>query len=195
MEQIRAFVTIELPSDILAELERVAQELRDAKVSGVRWVRPEGIHLTLKFLGDIPPESVDTVSQALGRCVSTRAPFELRLSDLGVFPNLRAPRVIWIGLDGALGPLLDLQRAVEDELEGLRFPRERRDFSPHLTLGRVREGIPPAQRKGIGGDIASSTVEADGELAVRELSLMRSILMPSGTVYTRLYAVPLGRVA
>ncbi|MBI2856518.1 MAG: RNA 2',3'-cyclic phosphodiesterase [Chloroflexi bacterium] len=191
-ERIRAFVAIELPADIRAELERVTQEIQNARVSGVRWVRPEGIHLTLKFLGNIPGESVGPVSQALGRCAATRAPFELHLGNLGAFPNPRAPRVIWIGLEGALEALLDLQRAVEDELEGLEFPRERRDFSPHLTLGRVREGIPPAQKKRLGEMIADAHLDIQGQMLVAELSLMRSTLMPSGAVYARLHSAPLG---
>ena len=192
MEQIRAFIAVELPPAVREAVEGVVRELRSGIGDGVRWVRPEGVHLTLKFLGDIDAGSVPTISEALDRCAASAAPFDLFLEGVGVFPNARRPRVIWIGLGGALEPLLALQQSVERELEELGFASERRPFTPHLTLGRVRDGVRASQVRGVSEAIAATTVERRAELPVREVSLMQSDLRPSGAVYTRLYAATLG---
>ena len=192
MEQIRAFIAVELPPAVREAVEGVVRELRSGIGDGVRWVRPEGIHLTLKFLGDIDADSVPAISDALGSCAASAAPFDLFLEGVGVFPNARRPRVVWIGLGGALEPLLALQQSVERELEELGFARERRPFTPHLTLGRVRDGVSASQVRGVSEAIAATTVERRAELPVREISLMQSDLRPSGAVYTRLYAAELG---
>ena len=141
MEQIRAFIAVELPPAVREAVEGVVRELRSGIGDGVRWVRPEGVHLTLKFLGDIDADSVPAISDGLDRCAASAAPFDLFLEGVGVFPNARRPRVVWIGLGGALEPLLALQHSIDRELEGLGFARERRPFTPHLTLGRVRDGV------------------------------------------------------
>ena len=192
MEQIRAFIAVELPPAAREAVEGVVRDLRSRTGDGVRWVRPEGVHLTLKFLGDIDAGSVPTISEALDRCAASAAPFDLFLEGVGVFPNARRPRVIWIGLGGALEPLLALQQSVERELEELGFASERRPFTPHLTLGRVRDGVRASQVRGVSEAIAATTVERRAELPVREVSLMQSDLRPSGAVYTRLYAATLG---
>ena len=156
MEQIRAFIAVELPPAVREAVEGVVRELRSGIGDGVRWVRPEGVHLTLKFLGDIDAGSVPAVSRAMAQCAASAAPFDLFLEGVGVFPNARRPRVIWIGLGGALEPLLALQHSIDRELEGLGFARERRPFTPHLTLGRVRDGLSAQQsRGGVGGHCGS----------------------------------------
>ena len=192
MEQIRAFIAVELPPAVREAVESVVRELRSGIGDGVRWVRPEGVHLTLKFLGDIDAGSVPAVSRAMAQCAASAAPFDLFLEGVGVFPNARRPRVIWIGLGGALEPLLALQHSIDRELEGLGFARERRPFTPHLTLGRVRDGVLASQVRGVSEAVAATTVERRAELSVREVSLMQSDLRPSGAVYTRLYAAELG---
>ena len=192
MERLRAFVAVDLPPAVRGAVEGVIGELRSRANDGVRWVRPEGVHLTLKFLGDIDEDSVPQVSGALDRRAASAVPFDLFLEGVGAFPNARRPRVIWIGLDGGLEPLLALQQAIEQELEGLGFARERRPFNPHLTLGRIRDGISAPQRGRLSEALAEVRVQPGVELPVREVSLMRSDLRPSGAVYTRLHAAELG---
>lgn len=193
MEQLRAFIAVELPPGASLALGRTLQDLQAAAPGGVRWVRPEGIHLTLKFLGNIGTNSVGPISQAMSRCAASVAPFDLFLSELGAFPNLKAPRVIWIGLGGALDVLLGLQEALEGEMESLGFAREGRSFSPHLTLGRAREGMPSSQRRRVGEVLASASVDIKEELPVEEIALIKSTLTPSGAIYTPLFSVPLHR--
>ena len=165
MEQIRAFIAVELPPAVREAVEGVVRELRSRAGDGVRWVRPEGVHLNLKFLGDIDADSVPAVSRAMAQCAASAAPFDLFLEGVGVFPNARRPRVIWIGLGGALELLLALQHSIDRELEGLGFARERRPFTPHLTLGRVRDGILASQVRGVSEAIAAMTVERRAELS------------------------------
>ncbi|MBI2856216.1 MAG: RNA 2',3'-cyclic phosphodiesterase [Chloroflexi bacterium] len=192
MERLRAFIAVELPPGVTETLHRLVQDLQALALREVRWVRPEGVHLTLKFLGSIPADSVEPVSQAMGRCVASATPFDLSLRDLGAFPSLRDPRVVWVGLGGDLEPLLSLHAALESELEGLGFERERRPFNPHLTLGRMREGTPTPQRRRVGEALARVPGEVEGELPVREVNLIRSTLTPSGATYASLYSVALG---
>ena len=135
---IRTFVAIELSDEIKRVLSELMESLREKDIREVRLVRPEGVHLTLKFLGDIPVGKVDAVKEALS-CVTSHAPFELDLDGTGVFPNERKPRVLWVGIKGDMAPLNALQSDVENALEGIGFRRERRDFSPHLTIGRIRD--------------------------------------------------------
>lgn len=193
MDQIRAFIAVELNAVVREAVERVMRDLRAAAGGDcVRWVRPEGIHLTLKFLGDIDVDSVPAISGALDRCATPSQPFSLMLEGVGAFPNLRRPRVIWVGLGGALEPLMELHRSVERELETLGFARERRAFTPHLTLGRVRDGASQQQLRALSEAVAGASVERDVVILVRELALMKSDLRPTGAVYTRLHAALLG---
>ena len=192
MSQIRSFIAVELPPDVGEVVERVVRGLRASAGEAVRWVRPEGIHLTLKFLGDIDVDSVPEISRALDRCATAAKPFGLTLEGVGVFPNPRRPRVIWVGLGGALEPLIGLQQFLEVELEGLGFARERRAFSPHLTLGRVRDGASQHQVKAISDTVVAASVQPGVVFSIRELALMKSDLRPSGAVYTRLHTARLG---
>jgi 2'-5' RNA ligase len=184
---LRAFVAVEIPGEVRAALEAVQSHLRQRRVRA-RWVRPAGMHLTLKFLGDIPVEQVAGVADALQAAARGRAAFSLTVAGIGVFPGLRRPRVIWAGLSGGTGPLSDLQRSVEERLAALGFPREDRPFHAHLTLGRCSEAV--------GSDLMAEALNffaarGFGEFDVRELVLFQSDLKPSGAVYTALARVKL----
>jgi 2'-5' RNA ligase len=192
LEQIRAFIAVELPAGAREALGSILQDLQAVVPAGVRWVRPEGIHLTLKFLGDIGAKSVGPISLAMSQCAALVSPFDLFLSELGAFPKLKAPRVVWAGLDGAVDALRGLQASLEEELERLGHNPEGRPFSPHLTLGRTREGASIAQRRSVGDDLAMASVEIRGELPVREIVLIQSTLTPSGAIYTHLFSAALG---
>ena len=159
--------------------------------SGVRWVDPEGIHLTLKFLGDIEPALVEDVLRAMEQAASGTAPFQLHLDGLGVFPNLRRPRVLWAGVGGDMDALGALQEKVEAAMEGLAFPRERRAFSPHLALGRVRDTISAVARQRVGGLVSQGSLDGADPWPVNAVHLMRSNLTPDGAVYTSLGSVSL----
>ena len=196
---IRTFVAIELDEEIRKAIagtqgqvqEQLMQQLR-LRTPGVRvqWVRPDSIHLTLKFLGDIDEALVEAIRAALLPAVRTQPRFVVEVGGLGVFPDLRAPRVLWIGLFGQVEALMYLAAEVEAALTGVGFPPESRRLSPHLTLARIKE-----RSREVGKGLADSGLMTQpfriGSLAVDAVCLMKSDLKPSGAVYTRLAQVTL----
>jgi 2'-5' RNA ligase len=189
---LRLFVAIELPADLLARLSDVQHTLqRDTALARLRWVRPEGIHLTLKFLGETPATRQKDIEGAVARGSTGIAPFELRLGRLGRFGGRGSPRVVWVDLAGDVEPLLRLQSQVEKELAQLRYPPEGRPFSPHLTLARV----PPEIARDVAGPLEAAVEEATvpgATMRVESVALMRSELKPAGALYTRLFEARLG---
>ncbi len=179
---IRSFLAIELPRDIRDRIEKVKEELRPV-VRGVRWTRAEGMHLTLKFFGDISPGDVGCISEAVERHTRDTPPLKLSLDTLGGFPGLSRPGVLWLGVGGETGRLVDLQAAIEKDLAVCGFPVEKRKFTAHLTLGRARS------RDGVSG--AASLPDMVGDLSghrfeATDLVLFKSDLRPGGPLYTAL---------
>ncbi len=192
MEPIRTFVAIELDERLKDVLRQVQEELKRAPISRIgRWVAPEGIHLTLKFLGNVSPQRVPEITQAIERGCRSFAPFSLSLSKPGFFPNARRLRVIWVGVEGDVDTLSQLQRAVESELNAIGFPPEKRGFQPHLTLARIRDYARPNEREEMAKCIGTIQVDSSVSMLVREVHLIRSDLCPTGAVYTRLATVSL----
>ncbi len=187
-QPLRLFVAVDLPRRVREALGRLAEELRGRHLRDLRdlrWVRPEGIHLTLKFLGDTPAERVPVIEESLAAAVRASAPFRLALGAPGTFGNRRGPRVLWVDVGGEVGRLRELQAAVERQLVEAGFPAEEREFSPHLTLARVRQ--PPAA--GTAERVARAlegVSTPNAEFEVEEVVLMRSTLQPEGAVYGRL---------
>ncbi|MGC8787272.1 MAG: RNA 2',3'-cyclic phosphodiesterase [Anaerolineae bacterium] len=192
MEQIRTFVAIELDEHLKDALRQVQEELKRAPISHIaRWVAPDGIHLTLKFLGNVSSERVPEITQAIERGCQSFSPFTISLSQPGFFPNARRLRVIWVGVDGDVDTLSQLQRAVESELNAIGFPPEKRGFQPHLTLARIRDYARPNEREEMAKHIAAVQIDRNASMLVHEVHLIRSDLRPTGAVYTRLATVPL----
>ncbi|MBC7227391.1 MAG: RNA 2',3'-cyclic phosphodiesterase [Thermoflexales bacterium] len=187
METIRTFIAIALPESVIRQLAQVQRQLeRQAPPESVRWVKPEGIHLTLKFLGDTPVGRLDAIRAALAAVAAQASPCVFTVGGLGCFPNARKPRVIWVGVQAVGGELAALQRAVEAAMKPLGFPPEGRDFTPHLTLGRVRDRIPPADLSRLGALVSSADIGTLGEVHARGFALIQSVLKPSGAEYTPL---------
>lgn len=177
---IRAFIAIELPPAVIALLGKVQQDLKSLRV-GARWVRPENIHLTLKFLGNIDPPEAENICGAMTAAAKGVAPLTLAVGGVGVFPDLKRPRVIWAGLGGKIQPLLELQRNLEDRLADVGFPKEKRSFKGHLTLGRFKEPADPAT---IRRAMAEYSVMPSEQFEARRIVLFKSDLNPSGAVYS-----------
>jgi 2'-5' RNA ligase len=190
MITLRTFVAIELDESIKTELQQV-QDLLAAQIAprSVRWVRPAGIHLTLKFLGDTPQDKIEAIQAALVQATVTAQPFAIALAGLGCFPDLRRPQVVWVGLSEPTGALMQLRDSVESFVAPLGFPTERRAFRPHLTLGRVSRNVSSAECRRIGAVVASSDLggTASGHMMVRSVSYIRSDLQASGAIYTTLF--------
>jgi len=190
-ERLRLFVAIDLPEDVRESLGRLQSDLRRHDLPGLRWTRPEGVHLTLKFLGETPASSLAAIEGALARAVRGAQPFRLALGAPGTFGNRRGPRVLWVDVEGDVKPLQQLQAAVERELAAAGFAPEERGFSPHLTLARVPQPPPPGLAERISRALAAVAAPR-GEIEVTEVVLMRSRLQPGGAVHSRVAVFPLG---
>ncbi len=190
-EQIRSFIAIELPGEVKSQLAKLRRDLERTEHRFVKWVDPEGIHLTLKFLGNIPFKQVTEITKAIEEAARDVPPFHLELSVLGAFPNLKQPNVLWVGIGGEIDTLLRLQQNIDSELASLDFAKEERPFMPHLTLARVRQGTSPMERRNFGELAMSAEFGASHPVDAKAISLMRSQLTPDGAIYTRLSAVGL----
>ncbi|UCF86915.1 MAG: RNA 2',3'-cyclic phosphodiesterase [Nitrospiraceae bacterium] len=178
---MRSFISIELPEETRNALSRVQKEFEKCSPD-IRWVKPGNIHLTLKFLGNIEDEIAENITVMMRKVCSKFPSFILTLQGAGMFPNVRSPRVLWIGLNGN-DVLAALQKEIEDGLEPLGFKSEKRKFTPHLTLGRFRSSI--------GKDCLRKVMERQatnrfGTIKVLSVALMRSDLHPSGARYTKI---------
>jgi 2'-5' RNA ligase len=188
-ETLRCFVAIDLPANLKEQLTSIITAMQAAPAGTlVNWVRPTGLHLTLKFLGEVPlvrrPEIEATLLKVFSNPQVT--PFELSAGGLGTFPTSEQPRVIWVGLGGNLAALGVTQKRVEAALAALGFPPEERKFSPHLTLGRLTN-VDTATRQTVGQFIRDFPIAAElARFQVQEAVLMRSELHPAGAIYTPL---------
>lgn len=190
---LRLFAALELPPPALKRLAEIGATLQhDAPRGAVRWVRPTGIHLTLKFYGNVEPPRRAALRAMLAEAAQASRPLALSLGGLGCFPNAGRPRVIWVGVEGEVEALHALQRAVEAGSRALGFPPEGRAFSPHLTLGRVSEAARPEAVRRLAEALSRARLEAGAPFRLEALSLMQSDLKPDGAVYTQLFAAALG---
>jgi len=191
MEPIRSFIAIELPNELKSELTRLEARLKSDNQPGVKWVNPDSIHLTLKFLGNIAADRTGEITRAMENAVQGISPFHLEVKELGVFPNLRRVQVAWVGISGEVDKLSQLQKRIETALTPLGFAPETRAFTPHLTLARLRDQTPPDERQRFGQLIANTKFDTAGTIEVDAISLMRSQLTRKGAIYSQISLVEL----
>ena len=188
---IRVFVALLIPNESRAVLSGTMERLQAQVPTGVKWVDPHGIHLTLKFFGNINAAWKEPVLEAMGDVGRQAAPFDLALSSLGVFPNERQPRVLWSGVNGDMEALAGLQEEVEQAMLGLGFRREKRRFNPHLTIGRVRASVGKGARQQIGNVMSATDLGPVESWTVDSMHLVQSTLTPQGAIYDSLGFAPL----
>ena len=191
MERVRCFVAIELPEFLQAGLEDVQRTLRSGPLDPVKWVAPSQIHVTLKFLGHVDASMLTAIEDRLAEVGRATRPFDLSIAHLGAFPNPRRPRVVWVGIEQGGENLQGLQGAVEEALVSLDFGREKRPFSSHLTLGRVRETALPSQVQELAQRLSAISVPMLGSTRITSITFMRSQLTPSGPIYSHIAVLPL----
>jgi 2'-5' RNA ligase len=181
-QSIRAFIAIELPESVKALLDQVQQELKSLRLKA-KWVRTENIHLTLKFLGDIDAGDIDYIGGAMADAAADCGPLALKIGGIGFFPGIKRPRVVWVGLGGEIPDLLNLQRNLEDRLATVGFAKGKRSFKAHLTLGRIRQAANPDTVR----RILKEYIElGDHQFIADRITLIKSVLKPSGSVYSPL---------
>jgi RNA 2',3'-cyclic 3'-phosphodiesterase len=189
--EIRSFIAIELSEDARKALGIIQDSIKKPYRKYLKWVSPSSIHLTLKFLGNIKPDKIDGITEAVKKSCAGINRFDLQITGLGVFPNPKAPRVLWANLKGDIDTLIKLQQLIDDNLLPLGFTREKRPFSPHLTLARINDSAGPQERTEIEIIVSNDINTAITSIHVEAVSLMRSTLLPTGAVYTQLANVPL----
>jgi RNA 2',3'-cyclic 3'-phosphodiesterase len=185
MEKFRLFIAVEVSPEVKAELATAQERLRRGGAP-VKWVAPEALHLTLHFLGETDAALLPRLDVALREALAGSTAIGLRLDGAGAFPNLRRPNVIWAGVAGAITALDRIQAATGAALESLGLPRETRPFRAHLTLGRVRREVAPAQLERLGEAIRSLPPVAPRPWEVERVVLFRSELRPNGPVYSEI---------
>ena len=183
---MRTFVAIELAKELTSKIDQVQTVLRKTGAD-VSWVKPQNVHITLKFLGEIKEEKIDEVSQAVEKSVKGLKSFKVNLLGLGGFPNLKRPRVIWIGIEKGKEILAELYPKVEEEFFKIGFAKENRAFAPHLTIGRVKS---PKNIENLASEINKILFQTE-DFEVKEVVVIKSTLLPTGSVYTPLKIIPL----
>lgn len=187
---IRCFVAVELPEALKKALESLRTRM-DLPQFDVRWVQPANLHLTLRFLGEIPEEKLPLVEEASARAAGISSPFSIKIQGLGAFPKPEAARVVWVGVDPE-APLIELEKKLSRELSALKWPPPDKPFRPHLTLGRVKSSRGLGELRRL---LERNREEKIGEMVVEEIRLIRSQLQRSGPIYTVLRRFPFSRRA
>jgi 2'-5' RNA ligase len=183
---MRTFIAVELPENIKNKIGELQAPLKrtDAFVS---WVKPENIHITLKFLGEVPEEKMNEVFSATEAALKETKRFKMNLKRMGAFPDFRRPRVIWVGTGKGGEELLSMANKIEEEMEKIGYPKENRKFSPHFTIGRVKS---PKNIEKLMELVKSTDFETE-DIGVNEVTVMKSQLHPAGAIYTSLKKIPL----
>ncbi|MEA3428688.1 MAG: RNA 2',3'-cyclic phosphodiesterase [Thermodesulfobacteriota bacterium] len=182
---IRSFIGFELPEKIRSFIANIQEDLKSDGFDA-RWVKPKNIHLTLKFLGNINKDNAQKVGVAILKSAADYAPISLTAKGIGAFPGINRPRVLWIGIRGQIDVLVQLQKSLDDKLEGIGFPKENRPFKGHLTLARVKRQINQAKLI----NAIKKYGELDQESFIADnIILFKSDLKPTGAVYTKLSSV------
>jgi 2'-5' RNA ligase len=179
---MRTFIAIELPKNIKDFLVRLQDQLKKSRAD-VKWVQPQNIHLTLKFLGEIDEQKLDKIVLILEEITKTNNSFYIRISSLGAFPKIRFPRVIWVGIDKGDMETAQIAKVLEEEIAKIGIPPEKRPFSSHITIGRVRSNLNQGELAKNLDDLANSSLGENLEFLVTKIMLFKSTLTPKGPIY------------
>lgn len=191
MNQIRTFIALDFPLSILDSIEQQTKRLRQTLENDViRWVLTHNLHLTLKFLGNVPVSHLEFLKQMLAQATDSITQFDLQIGGVGSFPNSNRPRVLWVGIH-APAALSNLRKAIEEGAKRLGYEKEERPFSPHLTLGRVRQGLDGKDLQKISNALSSIQLGKIGIARVDSVHIYKSDLNSEGSVYTKLFSTPL----
>lgn len=182
---LRLFIALHFPDDIKRQLGEIIEQARP-KADGIKWVESKNMHLTLKFLGDTPEDMVSPIIGGIESAVGDCSACQITVEGFGGFPNLRKPRVIWAGMNGA-GPIVKLAGAINSELAGIGIEKDRKRFSPHITLGRVKR---PSNYSAL-ADFFKNLNFLSESLILDSLALVKSTLTPSGPIYENVHKIEL----
>ncbi|MBL8100913.1 MAG: RNA 2',3'-cyclic phosphodiesterase [Anaerolineales bacterium] len=191
MSLLRTFIAIELPEQIQNALEKQTARLRQPLGDDlVRWIPTQNMHLTLKFIGNVAASHMEFLKQLISQTADSHSQFNLQISGIGSFPNSKRARVLWAGIH-APAELTSLQKSIEAGTTRLGYEKEERPFSPHLTLGRVRQNIDQAGLQKIRTTVDAIQLGNIGSARVDSIHLYNSELHSNGSIYTKLFSAPL----
>lgn len=191
---MRTFIAVDFPEEILEKIGKIVAFFKtQTPEHALKWVDPGIMHLTLKFIGEIPENALHEVQDIMTLTLQDQHPFNLTIEALGMYPNHRNPRVVWLGIsyDQAL---IKIHKKLDQELARINIPSEKRAFSPHLTLARLRRNIETQTARSIGETLSQFKVDTLGTVLVQDIQLYQSQLTPTGPIYTRLLTIPLNLV-
>lgn len=191
MSVIRSFIAVDLPEEMYSSLKNTSDQLKEM-LDGlpIRWVPIKNIHLSLKFLGDVSEKNIHVLKEILQAEAASHSTFEISVGGFGVFPNVIRPRVIWVGVE-APDELANLQRRIDMETARLGYAPDQREFTPHLTFGRVSRNASPKQVRKVSSILRNFNLGFLGAARITEVSLFRSDLGPDGAVYSKMYCAEL----
>lgn len=183
-QYLRLFIAIDLPQEIKSLLSSIIRELSMKRIAPLRPVQPGGIHLTLKFLGDVESSRIADIAKEMEQTCAGMKKFKLIMGQCGAFPDWNRPRVVWIGLKGDLELLSSFQQKLEKALEHLGFPAEGRHFAPHLTLARIKDRLTEPEKEIVMQMLSTQPPQPPAEFTVESIKLIRSQLTSSGAIYS-----------
>ena len=185
---IRVFIAVVPPDEYKNALKLAIQDFSEIFPTEVKWVDPAGIHLTLKFLGNIPKREISTLTERIRYAIDQfpHSEFKLQLDCLSAFPNTSHPKILWAGLRGEMEKLQILQQAVESQISSAGFPADQRSFNPHITIGRTRRQTDSHKITAIGQKLRSISLTNCVDWIVSDIHIVESVLKPTGAVYTSL---------
>jgi len=191
---LRAFIAVDFPPDMIEKIGKIIQYFKkQLPKNGVKWVSAEKLHLTIKFMGELPEKKLPAVRSIIQDAALTQPAFKIGIQGLGMYPNQSKPRVIWLGITGK-EPLTSLHRILDHSLEEAGIQPERRKFSPHLTLARIRRGSDQETVREIGKTLSQFKVDSLGVIPVEHISFYKSTLTPKGPIYTLILKASLNKV-
>jgi 2'-5' RNA ligase len=176
---MRTFISVPLPRDIVA-LKDILMSTVHSKKANIKWVKSGNIHLTLKFLGHTPPDTVDTINSVIGKTVKKYSRMNFALKGTGCFPSEKRPRVLWLGVDGEVAKIQDMVKAINSNLEPHGFPVEKFEYIPHVTLARIKY---PPKNTPVVADFLNATYESI-PFFIEKVHFMSSELFPNGPIYS-----------
>ena len=194
MDTLRTFIAVDFPIEIKAKIEEITTYFKTQLPSKViKWVDANNIHLTLKFMGETPANQLEPIKRAMQQVVTTFPIFDVAIENLGMYPNAKKPRVVWLGISGEKN-LISLHKQIDQALKEIGIQPERRPFSPHLTVGRVRRSADPESVIIVGKTLSEFKVSTLGRVTINEVVYYQSELTPQGPNYTILQSTPLNQV-
>lgn len=190
----RIFIAVRMPDEVIQKITRISNYFqKQTPKEALKWVETENLHLTLKFLGEIPEQTITKVQPILRAVGNGQKPFDIAVAGLGMYPHAKRPRVVWLGVEG-VDPLISLHNELESELAKIGLQKESRPYNPHLTLARVRQRTSRETAAKVGDILSGFKVDSLGRFTVSDIHLIESQLTPQGPIYTTRFTAPLSAV-